>query len=287
MCDMCYAERAPSVNTSNTAAAVSTKRKKTSAPQSPPSPTSTSPPTKNAFNVLMARPPNPNPNKEPPGMFTIGVRRNAAPDKEGKRSISEEDYIAQLRRYNAEYVFDLRSGRGATACKQNTINFPGNGNATRLCGNPSKPNFMCECKIEAVHKRAGIGYEWAGKPVSKTGEDSYTGTNLGGSRVSLAFNDYMGKPESNWGTIRRAKYNPENVRGCNCPEKEGGMKTTFEKFDPVMHAALQRIFNMAQEKRVVLLCVEDELHKVSATSLDMDEHIFIDIDITYRETWVN
>jgi len=211
--------------------------------------------------MLMARPPNPNPNKEPPGMFTIGVRRNGATDTDGKRSISEEDYIAQLQINNAEYVFDLRSGRGATDCKQNTIKFPGNGNATKLCGNPSKPNFMCECKIEEVHKSAGIGYEWAGKPVSKTGEDSYTGTNLGGSRVSLAFNDYKGKPGSNWGTIRRAKYNKKNLTGCNCPEKEGGKNTLFEIFDPIMHAALQRIFEMAKEKRVVLLCVEDELHK--------------------------
>mgnify|MGYP004410383635 CR=1 FL=1 len=105
----------------------------------------------------------------------------------------------------------------------------------------------------AVHKRAGVAYEWLGEPIAKSGR----GHNLGGSEVSA----YPGRDYpfvKNSREIMRAMFDPRNTAGRPC--LDGTKKKTVRvRYDPDAHAALKRVAAVSKTKRVVLICVEDNL----------------------------
>ena len=180
------------------------------------------------------------------GLYHVGMRQGCGADKTGARSLSERDYVETLGRIRAEVAFDMRRGTWKSKCQKKKGG---------PCG--GHPEWSCNCpkdsRIEAVHARAGVAYEWLGGPITKNG-----GHNLGGSEVSA----YPGRDYpflKNSREIMRAMLDPHNTAGRACRDgtKENKIKTV--RFDPDAHAALKRVAAVSKTKRVVLICVEDNL----------------------------
>ena len=179
------------------------------------------------------------------GLYHVGMRQGCGADKTGARSLSERDYVETLGRIRAEVAFDMRRGTWKSKCQKKKGG---------PCG--GHPEWSCNCpkdsRIEAVHARAGVAYEWLGGPITKNG-----GHNLGGSEVSA----YPGRDYpflKNSREIMRAMFDPRNTAGRPC--LDGTKKKTVRvRYDPDAHAALKRLAAVSKTKRVVLICVEDNL----------------------------
>ena len=180
------------------------------------------------------------------GLYHVGMRQGCGADKTGARSLSERDYVETLGRIRAEVAFDMRRGTWKSKCQKKKGG---------PCG--GHPEWSCNCpkdsRIEAVHARAGVAYEWLGEPIAKSGR----GHNLGGSEVS----EYPGREYpfvKNSREIMRAMLDPRNTAGRPC--LDGTKKKTVRvRYDPDAHAALRRVAAVSKTKRVVLICVEDNL----------------------------
>ena len=180
------------------------------------------------------------------GLYHVGMRQGCGADKTGARSLSERDYVETLGRIRAEVAFDMRRGTWKSKCQKKKGG---------PCG--GHPEWSCNCpkdsRIEAVHARAGVAYEWLGEPIAKSGR----GHNLGGSEVSA----YPGREYpfvKNSREIMRAMFDPRNTAGRPC--LDGTKKKTVRvRYDPDAHAALRRVAAVSKTKRVVLICVEDNL----------------------------
>ena len=179
------------------------------------------------------------------GLYHVGMRQGCGADKTGARSLSERDYVETLGRIRAEVAFDMRRGTWKSKC-QKKKGGPCGGHPEWSCGCPK------DSRIEAVHARAGVAYEWLGGPITKNG-----GHNLGGSEVSA----YPGREYpfvKNSREIMRAMLDPRNTAGRPC--LDGTKKKTVRvRYDPDAHAALKRVAAVSKTKRVVLICVEDNL----------------------------
>ena len=179
------------------------------------------------------------------GLYHVGMRQGCGADKTGARSLSERDYVETLGRIRAEVAFDMRRGTWKSKC-QKKKGGPCGGHPEWSCGCPK------DSRIEAVHARAGVAYEWLGGPITKNG-----GHNLGGSEVSA----YPGREYpfvKNSREIMRAMFDPRNTAGRPC--LDGTKKKTVRvRYDPDAHAALKRVAEVSKTKRVVLICVEDYL----------------------------
>ena len=179
------------------------------------------------------------------GLYHVGMRQGCGADKTGARSLSERDYVETLGRIRAEVAFDMRRGTWKSKC-QKKKGGPCGGHPEWSCGCPK------DSRIEAVHARAGVAYEWLGGPITKNG-----GHNLGGSEVSA----YPGREYpfvKNSREIMRAMFDPRNTAGRPC--LDGTKKKTVRvRYDPDAHAALKRVAAVSKTKRVVLICVEDNL----------------------------
>ena len=179
------------------------------------------------------------------GLYHVGMRQGCGADKTGARSLSERDYVETLGRIRAEVAFDMRRGTWKSKCQKKKGG---------PCG--GHPEWSCNCpkdsRVEAVHGRAGVAYEWLGGPITKNG-----GHNLGGSEVSA----YPGREYpfvKNSREIMRAMFDPRNTAGRPC--LDGTKKKTVRvRYDPDAHAALKRVAEVSKTKRVVLICVEDNL----------------------------
>ncbi|GMH97674.1 hypothetical protein TrVE_jg4298 [Triparma verrucosa] len=118
----------------------------------------------------------------------------------------------------------------------------------------------------AGSRRSTCKYETRGDP--KNG-------NLGGSEVSA----YPGRGWpflKNSGEIRWAMLDPRNTGGRPCHDAK--KKTVTVHFDPDAYATLKSIADLSKTKRVVLLCVEDNLYDCHIKDLIaiMLEHNLID-----------
>ena len=180
------------------------------------------------------------------GLYHVGMRQGCGADKTGARSLSERDYVETLGRIRAEVAFDMRRGTWKSKCQKKKGG---------PCG--GHPEWSCNCpkdsRIEAVHARAGVAYEWLGGPITKNG-----GHNLGGSEVSA----YPGRDYpflKNSREIMRAMLDPRNTAGRACRDGTKEKKIKTVRFDPDAHAALKRLAAVSKTKRVVLICVEDNL----------------------------
>ena len=181
------------------------------------------------------------------GLYHVGMRQGCGADKTGARSLSERDYVETLGRIRAEVAFDMRRGTWKSKCQKKKGG---------PCG--GHPEWSCNCpkdsRIEAVHARAGVAYEWLGEPIAKSGR----GHNLGGSEVSA----YPGREYpfvKNSREIMRAMLDPRNTAGRACRDGTKEKKIKTVRFDPDAHAALKRVAAVSKTKRVVLICVEDNL----------------------------
>ena len=151
-------------------------------------------------------------NSNPPGLFTAGLRRNGAEDKDGKRSLSLEDYKTLLKQHSIEVVVDMRVGRGKTAKCERTLEGKG-------C-NISEPKWACDCSIEGVHNKLKIEYLFRGTTIrtNKGGEPS--GYNLGGTNINCLCRNDEGVEERKWikngGQLRRAMMDSNNTKGKDC-----------------------------------------------------------------------
>ena len=179
------------------------------------------------------------------GLYHVGMRQGCGADKTGARSLSERDYVETLGRIRAEVAFDMRRGTWKSKCQKKKGG---------PCG--GHPEWSCNCpkdsRVEAVHARAGVAYEWLGGPITKNG-----GHNLGGSEVS-AYPSREYPFVKNSREIMRAMFDPRNTAGRPC--LDGTKKKTVRvRYDPDAHAALKRVAAVSKTKRVVLICVEDNL----------------------------
>ena len=193
------------------------------------------------------------------GLWHVGMRQGGGADKTGERSLSEDDYEGILRQFQFEIAFDMRRGTLRSKCQKKKGG---------PCG--ANPEWNCNCpkdsRIQEIHERNGCKDETRGDP--KIG-------NLGGSEVS-AF-PTRGHPFlKNSGEIRWAMLDPSNTSGRLC--REANKNTVSVQFDPDAYATLKSIADLSKTKRVVLLCVEDNLSDCHIKDLIaiMLEHELID-----------